>query len=1113
MPKKVHPASAGFIIQNLVTTTTSRGEKSRLVRVPTRAHLSSRLPKPKTSHKHPRTDQYNPDPTGFPDSGLGPDIEPSAPTINEGIFQKHSGKSSQGKTTHEYMDEWGRTKCMPYLDRLILAEAKRSEECENPLHRIERWEETHWVPAWLWQVGTVIFLGHGNLPCPCYRGTREQLESRCIGINNIDDFASDPTYGAKPQRSAVGSGSIITVVHTNGFHHLPTFPCFCVNALSEDLQYLDKGFYPASWKKISTVFTFQVLKTVHLYRVHAHVSNETFTEILRRLTNYIFPGTAPNRKRELARVWQQWNHLINLKRNGFGHVRPGSKPDVGDLALFCPACPQPDVNLPSGWEEDPDQWKFRRYLVADGNFVLNHSIKKKSQDTVDSVWLTDGAGYMVERESYQEHLAIGREYQEPPTCYEHRAVADKNKAKKGYDSTGLVAIACARHGCFAPGGVVDMQKGERQVNVDYALCHAIHNTGGTTAPGVLLAYDINCQYAVNFRKRVNRAPHLQSLLPATVPISFVIGLFHVHGHKDECLSRFAATYLPGAGVTSGEILESLWSTLNGAANTTRSMTLAHRSEMLDACMADSNWRKLQGMVSYLIKQYRKSKQALADAEESFRLLDGTLSEDQRVAWQAEMDLANGGRDQINNTSMDIYNVKTTRVIPMSDVCANLMEEENSENEHIGIADWVTSGIELQEEQIRFLSQLRTRPPAPITSGKKGRAKAAKRDIGVLRSSQALLKRMNSFYETADELFAIDVRTLVLGKWKDEKEECVCEGDESDECFCDIVREDAALRAEAADELTPIPLPSGLQKLPKGWKRVARFEVKLRVAQANEALEGVREYVAQKSWLYRANRGLAGGKRERTRGYDAIKEVDKALRYHMKRYHAARWALDRLGKLQDHPQFRPLTRTHTQAVTSVYDPNKDKPTKEPLSWIWTVNSDIAGADRGHIAELYRVNWIRAKSRQDRWKEELTMVESEMDWFRRWTEYRENEVLGWTSLGLGAGPDAYAYRQADMWARVRSDALQRFATRDRPPKKSRARKARKAETSVRPDVAKVASDGRDNHKEKANAHTNDSSPDSDAEETDPSDGDSDDSDLESDEGESDASDADREEEDFD
>ncbi|KAF6752303.1 hypothetical protein DFP72DRAFT_850109 [Ephemerocybe angulata] len=751
----------------------------------------------------------------------------------------------------------------------------------------------------------------------------------------------------------------------------------------------------------------------------------SFTEILKRYTNYIFPSMAPNRKRELARVWQQWNHLVGLKRKGFGHVRPGTRPDVGELALYCPICPQPNVNLPENWEDDEDQWKFRRYLVADGNFVLNHSIKKKSQDPI---WLTDGASYMVERTAYQEHLEGGKEYQE----------ANKNKAKKGYDSTGLVAIACARHGCFAPGGVVDMQKGERQINVDYALCHAIANTGGQSTSGVTLAYDINCQYSVNFRKRVNRAKHLLSLCPITLPMSFVVGLFHVHGHKEDCLARFAATYLPGAGVTSGEILESLWSTLNGAANMTRSMTLAHRSEMLDACMAD---------IPYLIKQLKKAKKSQSKANESFQALNKTASEDQRKEWQADMDEANSGRADTNNNSMDVYNVRTTKVTPKGDVHANLMELEISENEHLGIADWVSSAIDLQEAQIRFLSQLRSQPPADVTESsskkrKEARKKQNKMDISLLRASQAIIKSMNSLYESADELFAIDVRTLLGGKWNDSKEECVCEGDDDDECFCEVVGEDAALRVEAAEELTPFPLPSALSKLPKGWKRVAEFEKALRVAQANEALEGIRDSVAQKSWHYRANRALAIGKRAKTRGYDAIKEVDKSLRFHMKRYHIARWALDKLGALKDYPMFQPLTRGHTKAVTSIYNPNLDKPTKEPLTWIWTATPEGVAVDNGdHIEELYRVNWIRAKSRHDRWDEEVVMIESEMDWFSRWMSYQRDGALGWTTLDLGDGPKSYAHRQADMWGRVRADAIARFG-------QGKLTKAKSADTDTNP-----------------------------------------------------------------
>jgi len=41
----------------------------------------------------------------------------------------------------------------------------------------------------------------------------------------------------------------------------------------------------------------------------------------------------------------------------------------------------------------------------------------------------------------------------------------QNVAKfKGKDVTGVFAVQCARHQFFEPGGMVDLQKGERKVN-------------------------------------------------------------------------------------------------------------------------------------------------------------------------------------------------------------------------------------------------------------------------------------------------------------------------------------------------------------------------------------------------------------------------------------------------------------------------------------------------------------------------------------------------------------------------------------------------------------------------------------------------------------------------
>ncbi|KAF5341217.1 hypothetical protein D9611_005928 [Ephemerocybe angulata] len=1099
MPPKAAFDRRGFKVSDLVVKRSKRGEKLKLVPV-TRAKLSSILPKPPKTNTAPgkrlKTDPYehdthrmDPEPaddSGPDDTGpnFGDDSTESKPdpkqAYKEDLFTRHSGRTSQGYTTHEYMAAWKEAKLSLYLDEIVAAEALRSSMCErcsnteavwrclnclgtprlcreccllghrtDPFHRVERWETDHWVPAWLWHVGTIICLGHGMEPCPRYQATREGLEARCTNINEVDDFSADPSFGAKPANTTIGSGEVVAFVHTNGYHHLPVFTCFCPTSPPDEVQYLRHSFYPTTSKSVQTVFTFEVLKQVHLLKVHTHMASDSYSDILRRLTNSSFPFETIDRRRELARVWQQYNHLTNLKRNGFAHSEKGRIPAEGELALFCPACPQVDVNIPDNWKTVGPQWLYNRYLVTDGNFVLNHAFKNRSDHPV---YLTDGAAFMTERTAYGEHVKSSREYIEAPLCSKHRAITDKNKAKKGYDSTGLVAVACARHGCFAPGAVVDMQKGERQLNVDYALCQALKLTNAKALPKSILAYDINCQYCINFRARVARSPKLRSAVPKDLVLDFLIGLFHVHGHKEECLHRFAPTYYPGAAINSGEILESLWSTLNGAANMTRNMTLAHRSEMLDACMSDSNWRKLQGMVEYLITRLEESTVDQDLAAVAFQKLDSTASDAQRTAWTSLMDTANGNRSITNNESMDAYNMDNPKelyadrisVAGKHAVHIQMMGAEKSgRKDQLGVADWVALGIELQEAQIKLAALLRSKTQELPTGGKKKKTQsksAQKRDVDSARKAQAIIKLMNIFFEEAEDLFPdIKLEELHARPWGNEEEACVCEvrilsplyhtvrssrGIQED-CICEEERERTKSFLRGSEvELSALPLPSAFLQLPDGWEAVAEKEEALRVAQAEEALEALRNDIVQKSRLYRANRGLAVGKRERTRGYDAINEVERSMRYHVKRYNSALWALEQLGVVDRYPRFEELTRAHTTAVTSVYDPNQPGSRDEELSWIWHLNVEGDSDNSAYIEEVYRLSWIRAKSRFDRWTEELVMLKAEMEWFVRFTEYRKLKAESWAELSSTEGAKSYAYRHANMWKRMGADALVKF-----------------------------------------------------------------------------------------
>ncbi|KAI9566163.1 hypothetical protein HD554DRAFT_2040400 [Boletus coccyginus] len=89
-----------------------------------------------------------------------------------------------------------------------------------------------------------------------------------------------------------------------------------------------------------------------------------------------------------------------LKWNGFGHQ--SWQPKKGELALFCPAFPQPGINC-NPFEDNFSGWRYSQAFIMDGNFKAKHMHEKQPGD---QVWLMDGLGYMVIWPDYQEYLKL-----------------------------------------------------------------------------------------------------------------------------------------------------------------------------------------------------------------------------------------------------------------------------------------------------------------------------------------------------------------------------------------------------------------------------------------------------------------------------------------------------------------------------------------------------------------------------------------------------------------------------------------------------------------------------------------------------------------------------------
>ncbi|KIO31440.1 hypothetical protein M407DRAFT_67938, partial [Tulasnella calospora MUT 4182] len=159
--------------------------------------------------------------------------------------------------------------------------------------------------------------------------------------------------------------------------------------------------------------------------------------------------------------------------------------------------------------------------------------------------------------------------------------------------SGVFAMSC-RHVLLCPNGVCDLTKGEGFHYVDVPMSMVINTAIDRGLRDLVISYDIACKYSINFLNRVCASPY--PLLPpdvqSLVSITWLIGKFHLGGHREECHQSFNFNYTPGVGRMSGELVETIWSYFDYLKYQTREMGPGARQEMLSDAMNYWNWRKI-----------------------------------------------------------------------------------------------------------------------------------------------------------------------------------------------------------------------------------------------------------------------------------------------------------------------------------------------------------------------------------------------------------------------------------------------------------------------------------------------------------------------------------------
>ncbi|KAL1740910.1 hypothetical protein HDZ31DRAFT_85158 [Schizophyllum fasciatum] len=801
-----------------------------------------------------------------------------------------------------------------------------------------------------------------------------------------------------------------TVIHHNGIHNIAVDFCHCSQGrdISHRQQLMRNGWWPATPASPQTCATIACLR--QFYKINA-LSKVAVYEYYRALQQLSDSGDAKvaDKRRVFMHIVRQYRHVQMLKHGGRGHEDDGvASTQLGQLALRCPACPQPGRNLPSDWEtaSAADSFLYRLYIAQDANFRLqNTNASNEARDPP----LGDGWAYFVPRTPYLNYIKSFINEADISTCSGFAALFLANlKHVLGLRATGVGAVSCSRHNIFRPNGVGDLQKGERFSNMTYVLASALRAAG---IHEVLHTYDVSCIFKVNLWRRNESLP--KEVRISIAPENFVsrVPKFHLPAHTASCHAKEALNFTDGAGDTHGETIEQNWFGLNKAAAQTKPMGPGTRQLTLDCMIGHHNNMYIKGLAR-TIKAY-------AIAQPEFKQLhDGLFGHDPITVQQWLQDERDWQADKTRPCPYEYHaHYKTMKEVELD------LENEAKMTTADGTAvvrectpvSLIKSGIDIQHSQ-RLLAIDKVSMKNPT----------AAQQVEFMKRGRNLQTRIRRF-RRQQQVYMPGLRAHLSTTGHD--------------------LQDDADDVEHVTLFLPSELPSSRVRAAVCAPGLDVVEARLREGEAHEALEDVRRALRARTVTNTFRNQQVRGITMSTRSRGVLDKIAKRAHSAKLRYRFSRAAMLRLrghGPWED--VLRALADDDVRALNERALTREEKAMRDSgqrlaendfgaddglyvagviargessrtLSWIWySVPQDPSLSDSSQN-EALRVEYLKSKARRDRHREEIRLLLEEM---RRVTASNLADALEWRERA-----DARTVDDAQLREGLRSYAFEHAA----------------------------------------------------------------------------------------
>ncbi|KAF9037448.1 hypothetical protein BJ165DRAFT_1532135 [Panaeolus papilionaceus] len=431
--------------------------------------------------------------------------------------------------------------------------------------------------------------------------------------------------------------------------------------------------------------------------MHWHTSEQSVTEI----------------HAQMGPVMQVWRLLMMTIWLGQAHGIDAElvHHQLNNMLVHCPLCPEPHVNMDESWQNLLSSLRHlnQLQLTADGNHHANRY--KKNSDPL-SYSLFHGRAYFPEETSYQVYLKeVGSGMTAEKTTCNHINAAEKQDWKKfrNMDVTGIVNIGCSH--TFIKSSV-DLQLGERFVNTDMALHHALvqhrllHVPAGrrsephAISEDFLFSYDIACSYGQNLVKRFMsnfKDPSLSSFISRA---RMLIPAVHVQNHQDNCMYLHLAAYTEGAGHFHGENCENPWIEMNQNGAQLRQMNPGAHQDLIIDTHGDWNWKKMKQIHLTLEKEVNEARDLYRQHKQQFQSLCN-LHHDKISCWNLKDRIA---RTKVGKIVECVYCQSTHNVPSQKAILASLLESETRlprratstiDGAPIEVSKFINEGLDIQ----------------------------------------------------------------------------------------------------------------------------------------------------------------------------------------------------------------------------------------------------------------------------------------------------------------------------------------------------------------------------------------------------------------------------------